>query len=40
MPVVRRVSGTIIKGNVHGRSYIIYTKRIRCNHREKIVLRT
>lgn len=32
------VSGTIIKGTVHGRSYSIYAKKICCNHREKIVL--
>jgi len=38
-PSCGKVSGTIIKEAVHGRSYSIYTKKICCNHREKIMLR-
>lgn len=38
-PSCGRVSGAMIKGAVHGRSYSIYAKRICCNYREKIVLR-
>ncbi|MFQ5821951.1 MAG: hypothetical protein ACE5I5_18330 [Candidatus Heimdallarchaeota archaeon] len=37
-PSCGRVSGTMIKGAVHGRSYSIYAKKICCNHREKILL--
>ncbi|MFQ6081215.1 MAG: hypothetical protein ACE5OW_06075 [Candidatus Bathyarchaeia archaeon] len=37
-PSCGRISGTIIKGAVHGRSYSIYFRKVCCNHREKIVL--
>jgi len=37
-PSCGRVSGTTIKGAVHGRSYSIYARKVCCNHREKIVL--
>jgi len=37
-PSCGKVSGTIIKECVHGRSYSIYAKKICCNHREKIIL--
>ena len=37
-PSCGKVSGTVIKECVNGRSYSIYAKKICCNHREKIIL--
>lgn len=37
-PSYGRISGAIVKGAVHGRSYSIYARKVCCNHRAKIVL--
>jgi len=39
-PSCGKASGTTIKEDVHGRSYSIYIKKICCNHREKVILRS
>lgn len=39
-PSCGKTGGTIIKEAIHGRSYIIYIKKMCCNHREKVILRS
>jgi hypothetical protein len=39
-PSCGKTSGTTIKEGVHGRSYSIYIKKMCCNHREKVTLRS